>query len=383
MRHIDLRRIPRGVATPLSIIILLALAGCQQNEVRSYSVPKEEVAPAAQAVAPHGGASEIVTWTLPAGWEERPGSGLRFATLIVDGGSGETGVLELRVTPLALMARDPHSNVNRWREQIGLAPVPADALDSMMRTIEVDGRPVQLVSIESEAREATPAQQILAAILAGDERAWFFMIMDEAARVGPHQAAFEEFIRTVRLGRRSPHGMPPSMPPSVPPASAGGMSEDAIAPPPADGESVTWELPDGWRQQATSSRMRVATFTVERDGGSAEITITRFPGDVGGTLPNVNRWRGQVGLAPIADLSEQETARIEIDGQPGGLIDLAGPTPSGSADDDAPRMLVAQVRRPDMTWFFKISGPAGLLEAERDDFTHFVRSIRFHGAARD
>ena len=42
--------------------------------------------------------------------------------------------------------------------------------------------------------------------------------------------------------------------------------------------------------------MRKATFGVPAGSAEADLSITAFPGDVGGELANINRWRGQVGL---------------------------------------------------------------------------------------
>ncbi len=47
--------------------------------------------------------------------------------------------------------------------------------------------------------------------------------------------------------------------------------------------------------------MRLATYMVPSDAGDQEVAVTRFPGQVGGVLANINRWRGQMGLQPIAD----------------------------------------------------------------------------------
>ena len=35
------------------------------------------------------------------------------------------------------------------------------------------------------------------------------------------------------------------------------------------------------------------------EGKTASVNISFFPGDVGGTFANVNRWRAQMGLPPV------------------------------------------------------------------------------------
>src|SRR5690349_3907522 len=63
---------------------------------------------------------------------------------------------------------------------------------------------------------------------------------------------------------------------------------------------VVWDTPEGWRAVIADQPMRVATFRAG-PGDGVEVSVTAFPGDVGGLLANVNRWRGQVGLAPAQE----------------------------------------------------------------------------------
>ena len=53
--------------------------------------------------------------------------------------------------------------------------------------------------------------------------------------------------------------------------------------------------------------MRKASFVVEEaDGAKVDISATSFPGESGGLLANINRWRGQLGLHALdADSSNQ------------------------------------------------------------------------------
>src|SRR4029078_826042 len=80
--------------------------------------------------------------------------------------------------------------------------------------------------------------------------------------------------------------MPQGMPPGHPGVEA------------ASGKP-TWEVPNGWQEQAPSS-MRVATFHVTGDGAAkADMAVTKLAGTAGGNLGNVNRWRSQLGLEPV------------------------------------------------------------------------------------
>src|SRR5262245_43467033 len=63
----------------------------------------------------------------------------------------------------------------------------------------------------------------------------------------------------------------------------------AVAAGPADTLGVAWTAPPGWREIQSSQPSRVATFNPGE--GLPEVAINVFPGDTGGLLANVNRWR--------------------------------------------------------------------------------------------
>ncbi len=76
----------------------------------------------------------------------------------------------------------------------------------------------------------------------------------------------------------------PSQPAPLPPA------------PEAPAASTAWPTPAGWTLDPTPRPMRLATFRAGEGPNALEVVLSEFPGDTGGTLPNVNRWRAQVGL---------------------------------------------------------------------------------------
>ena len=63
-----------------------------------------------------------------------------------------------------------------------------------------------------------------------------------------------------------------------------GMAEQAAA----AGE-LQYTVPAGWRQLPASG-IRKATLQVD----DAELSVLVFPGDVGGELANINRWRSKL-----------------------------------------------------------------------------------------
>jgi hypothetical protein len=141
--------------------------------------------------------------------------------------------------------------------------------------------------------------------------------------------------------------------------------------------ALSWTAPDGWREEAGSG-MRLATFTIDREGSSATCTIVTLGGAAGGLEANVRRWMGQLKIADLppdefsAFLEKQERVKSE-----GGfdmvLVDL---TELGDAAPDSASMLAAIVTVPNTTAFVKFTGPTVLLKNEKESFTKLCRSLR-------
>jgi len=145
----------------------------------------------------------------------------------------------------------------------------------------------------------------------------------------------------------------------------------------ADSSAVplTWTTPDGWTS-VPPSEMRVASFKVTgANGKAADVSIVPLAGMGGGDAPNVNRWRGQVGLPDTTDDQIQSSAEnIEAAAQPAQLYDIIGQDPSSGAPS---RILAAIQHRGETTWFFKMTGDASLVEQQKPVFIAFLKSLSF------
>jgi len=140
----------------------------------------------------------------------------------------------------------------------------------------------------------------------------------------------------------------------------------------AEGTDLQWTAPAHWLPKPASA-MRKASYTIEGDGGAAaDVSVTAFPGDVGGEFANVNRWRSQLGLPPIAE-SELDSAVLhrEQAGLHVTIVDLAGAGPAAGH-----RLLGAIVPFGNATWFFKLTGPDALVARERAAFLEFIGTIK-------
>lgn len=157
------------------------------------------------------------------------------------------------------------------------------------------------------------------------------------------------------------------------PASAPTMAGTPV--PTASGGDLTWTAPAQW-QSRPASAMRKATFILPGDtaGEQAELSVTAFPGDVGGNLANVNRWRTQLQLPPLsaAELGSALT-HLDIGQLHADLAELLGP-----AADGKPRQRVLGVILPfnGATWFFKLTGPDALVAAKKAEFLAFIQTLQ-------
>ena len=75
--------------------------------------------------------------------------------------------------------------------------------------------------------------------------------------------------------------------------------------------------------------MRLASFKATAPNGKeTDISVVSLPGIAGGDLANVNRWRGQVQLAPIdEDTLAKSAERVQANGHDYLVVDLVSDVP--------------------------------------------------------
>lgn len=164
------------------------------------------------------------------------------------------------------------------------------------------------------------------------------------------------------------------------PHAAHAAGEAAAAPAGAESQAaLQWKTPQGWSETRSDSGMRLATFELKGDAGAGTCTIVLLGGDAGGLKANVVRWIGQLQLAVPADpdfdafMKRQQTFATE-----GGfntvLLDL---TELGPANNDAANsMLASYITVGESSCFVKLTGPAGLLKKEKENFIQLCRSLK-------
>jgi len=177
----------------------------------------------------------------------------------------------------------------------------------------------------------------------------------------------------VSRSRETPRSAPaPQMPPAGMPSASGMAGE--VPPPPAPATALKWTLPKGWTEEKGSG-MRFATLKPATPG-KIDASVVVLPGAAGGELPNVNRWRGQIGLPPI-DEAALGAARREVKSKAGkiALFDFT------SEGDTKTRMVTGILTTPDgSTWFLKMVGDADPVAKAKPEFTHLMESLRLDSA---
>lgn len=134
---------------------------------------------------------------------------------------------------------------------------------------------------------------------------------------------------------------------------------------------VQWKTPKHWTELPQTGGIRIASFQINQNAKTAEVTITSFPGQTGGLLQNINRWRQQLNLDPIplkeisSVIQTHQTAQFEYD-----LIQLKNTTTKNG-------MTVAIIRIQGQSWFIKLSGDLALVKSELDTFKQFVEGLSF------
>ena len=154
-----------------------------------------------------------------------------------------------------------------------------------------------------------------------------------------------------------------------PPPAAGKASPHAPA---AAGAALAWQAPTHW-QEREASGFRRGSFTVPgSEGAEADLSIIAFPGQAGGLVENLNRWRGQLEL-PAATESELSSDMAHIDVKSGLHFDVVDFV--GTANGAPTRIVGAVVEFGGQSWFFKLMGPDALVASEKRAFLDFLQSV--------
>jgi hypothetical protein len=329
---------------PLTLMLLLA-AGCgRHEEARHYKAPKDPSWRILGAVAPTPTATwffklaapaerldtvkpEVVgfygklkiednqlRWTLPQGWTEEKGSPQREATIRF--GDREPK-LEISVTRFQGDGGGMLPNLNRWRGQLGLEPVGEADLPKQAKKLDGAATEVWVVDLTGPNRPSA----------------------------GPRAMA-----RAQEPAPERPSNRPPSL-------------DDIRA-------MFTFERVPSWKENPQPSQGRIFEFLVDEGGGTAIVTLSALQG--GGDLAsNINRWRGQAGLGPIADSEvARAAAPMTFAGNEAWFVEAIG--------KDRAILVVASLS-PQFSIFFKMDGNPNVVLSQKQTFMRVAQTFQMKG----
>ncbi len=321
---------------PLSFAVLsLALLSCtEEKEIPTFRIAAagSETTPAPPEIKP----PRPLRWIAPETWEEQTPGPFQIALYRIAPG------ITAAVSKFPGDAGGIAANVNRWREQVGLAP-----------SLETGGELIALEIGASQARwfEFKGAEQsILAAIIPVDRETWFFKLDSSTAALETARPGFMDLLKSIEIG-------------SAAEAETPGI--DLQAP-------TTWVKHDGGEKRFASFRIPASG----PNGIDGDVSVIPLPGGGGTALATVNLWRAQLHLPPLE--KDDDPALGETTRSPAGTLTLThivSAEPLFSKDRHA-AISAAILRTGKVTWCFKIAGEAGMVAANRAKFVEFVRTAK-------
>jgi len=361
-------RISKHFIVYLGLSAALLLVSCEKNsEIKVYRVskaPLEQSAPQQQdaamptnTAAPRmpGGlapAAETAVAT-PPNWEPQPLSQMRQASFLVKGDNG--AVADVSFVSLGSAAGNVLENVNRWLGQLGQSPITEEKLGEVAQRLHTSLGDVAIVDLAGLPDNADPARdgRIIAAVVTTANATLFFKMRGNADLAEAQKGDFIKWVAGVCDAQ----------------TQAGPSQMAAAAPQTTSAPPIKWKTPEGWTEVPPSS-MRYASFSAPADEGSKiDISVVTFPGDGGSDADNINRWRGQMGLAPVdANAVTSQVAPLKTGDTTFSTTDIAG---------NNTRTVAAWTRRDGRVWFFKATGPDAAVEKEKPNFVKFIESVRF------
>ena len=396
---------------------LLVLVGCSQpaqqeiTEVREPAIQREAPpkstteqrlgmaanAGGTGAAAGEGDPLAGITFhhDMPQGWEAVAKTEMRQVNLRMK----ETPEAECYFTLLPGGGGGLDANLNRWRGQMGLEPLSADAIAALPKKT-IFGQPATFILIDGTFAgmgDIAPREnyRMYGVMLShkdpesGREQGFFLKMTGPKAVLENQEANFdlvasslhavapgEEHSHAHTEGDGHDHGTEAPAAETAAPAM-----EKAATATSGGGSGYTWAVPAGWENKEPGM-MRQANLTITGQP-DVECYLTELSGSAGGLESNLNRWQQQMdqpALTPeqIAALPKQpllggEASYVVIDGTFGGM--------GGTVLKENYRMYGLALVNDTMSYFVKMTGPKDLLVAEEANFLAFAASLAKGAAA--
>jgi hypothetical protein len=360
----------------LAVCLTVPWTARADDNIKTYTVPKERPAPVQPVTAPAAAdgampASDIpvsaapVHWTTPAGWQELAPTSIRLGNFAISGkgqGKAEVGIFSFPGSVGTEL-----DNVNRWRRELQLPPVEAEQIAAEPVTIDsLNGRLYDILGASSSTVVASLPRQ---------GATWFFKMRGDKETVANAKPAFLEFLKSIHFNAGGNEVPAASMSEGAIPSPHGSLAPAARPEPESSGGEPKWTVPENWTEKKAGAMVFKTYAAANGNGKTASVNISFFPGDVGGAFANVNRWRAQLGLPPVAhDKLESVTQALDTEGGKATLVDFTG---TDSRTGQPARLVAVMVPHGDNTWFYKLSGEGAVVGDQKESFVKFVQTVHY------
>lgn len=342
-------------------LILVSLLGCKRDDQpTTYTVPKEPAAATASQdpVAPPMTATDStmpaadipvssapIHWITPPSWQQLASTSIRIGNFAVPGrgnSKADVGIFSFPGTVGTEL-----ENVNRWRGELKLPNIEQS---------EISSEPVAIDGIEGKLYDIAGAKdRTVVATLPRNGAMWFFKMRGPQEIVVGAKPTFLDFLKSVHFSTPTPKTTATS-------------ADNAESGP-------QWTVPASWKEKQAGPMIFKSFSAGEENGKTAAVNISFFPGDVGGTLANVNRWRGQLGLSAVDDSGlGKVTQSLDTAGGQATLVDFSG---TDAKTGQPARLIAAIVPHGANTWFYKLMGDGPVVENEKGNFVKFVQTAHY------
>ncbi len=273
--------------------------------------------------------------------------------------------------------------VNIVHQEMGLAPLNDSELAKIVEPVQIGGEKGSLIDLSRGTASSTnaAANSTMVAVVPHAGATWFFKFDGSPEAVTAQKPELLSFLKSIAFTAdaanfaASPHEQSgTSGNPETAPTSGAPLAADATLP---DAGKPSWQVPADWKE-VPPTQMLLAKFVISGGDGEADVTVSSFPGEVGGLLANVNRWRRSVGLDPIGEGDlDKSVSSLDVPDGKAMLVDVNGKSPKNGKET---RLVGLIWPRDGQTWFYKLMGDSAVTGREKDAFLKFIQSVRYsHG----
>lgn len=300
-----------------------------------------------------------LAYELPSGWSELPTTASRVANFRVAGEKAS----ECYLTLLAGDGGGLEANLNRWRSQLSQEALSTEQIASLPKSLFFGGQATLLETSGTwkgmDGSRSDPNWGLKGLVLVSQGASAFLKMTGPEKTLSAERDRFLALAASFRFEPRNLETEKPQ-PKSMDPAPSDSL-------PMANAQGLAWKAPEAWKE-GPSRPMRLASW-IPSEG--IDVSLAALDGAGGGALANANRWRQQMGQKELSPAAFEALPRIDMLQASFPWIEI-----EGAGENAGKKMLGVIASTGAKTVFFKMTGPAAAVDAERERFRELVRSLR-------